>query len=103
MLAAHLAFGGLGADVGGAWFGPPSLDGVGSTSASELEHCPLVGLAWHIPASGSPGRRAGPGTSARTAQVYPPPVRGRGKVSAWAPLQCILHSGTNKQKYPSRD
>jgi hypothetical protein len=69
MLAAPLAPGGLSADAGGARFGPPPLDGGGSTSASEFEHHPPIGLAQHIPTSGFPGRRAAPGTSARMAQV----------------------------------
>jgi hypothetical protein len=54
---------GLSADAGGAWFRPPPLDGGGFTSASDLEHHPPVGLALHIPASGTPGRRAALRTS----------------------------------------
>jgi hypothetical protein len=66
---APLALRGLSADAGGARFGPPPLDGGGSTSASEFEHRPPVGLAWHISVSGFPGHRAASGTFARTAQV----------------------------------
>jgi hypothetical protein len=45
------------------------MGGGGFTSTSDLEHRLPVGLAWHIPASGTLGRRATPGTSTRTTQA----------------------------------